>query len=125
MPECGADPCTNTSLPLNGIHGCALCKVELHGTCGVFYLDESIKYQNICHCCCKNVVAAADASRSRNADDCQVDSSAASNKEHVTSQSVSVAAVGTSKQVERNLVKNVDFKSITWGDIVVGDVKSQ
>ncbi len=40
-----------------------------------------------------------------------MDSSAASNKEQVTSQSVSVAAVGTSKQVERNLVKNVDVKS--------------
>ena len=133
MPECGADPCTNTSLPLNGIHGCALCKVELHGPCGVFYSNESIKYQNICHRCRKNVVAAADAScsrnadasHSRNADDCQVDSSAASNNEQVTSQSVFITAVGTLKQVERNLVKNVDVKSITWGDIIVGDVKLQ
>jgi hypothetical protein len=105
MPECGADPCTNTSLPLNGIHGCALCKVELHGPCGVFYSNESIKYQNICHRCHKNVVAAADALRSSNADDCQVDGSATSNYQQVTSQSTSVAAIGTSKQVARNFKK--------------------
>jgi hypothetical protein len=54
-----------------------------------------------------------------------VNSSAASDKVQVTSQSVFITAVGTLKQVERNLVKNVDVKSITWGDIIVGDVKLQ
>jgi hypothetical protein len=62
---------------------------------------------------------------STNADDCQVDGSAASNNQQVTSQSTSMAAVGTSKQVERILVKNVEVKSITWGDTIVGDVKLQ
>ncbi len=36
VPECGANPCTNSSLPVNGNHACAICKVELHGPCGVF-----------------------------------------------------------------------------------------
>jgi hypothetical protein len=45
MPACGADPFTNTSLPLSGNHGCAICKVELLGPCEVFFSDDSIKYQ--------------------------------------------------------------------------------
>jgi hypothetical protein len=42
--------------------------VELHGPCGVFFSDDSMKYQNICHCCQKNIQAVADTSLSANAD---------------------------------------------------------
>jgi len=55
MPECGANPCTNPSLPIFGYHAYAICKVELHGPCGVFSFRYSIKYQCICHACKKNI----------------------------------------------------------------------
>jgi hypothetical protein len=42
--------------------------VELHGPCGVFFSDDSIKYQYICHCCHKNIQVVADTSLSANAD---------------------------------------------------------
>jgi hypothetical protein len=51
MPECGGKPCTHANLPLLGNHGCALCKCKLHGPCGVFFSEQSIKYQNICYEC--------------------------------------------------------------------------
>ncbi len=51
MPGCGGKPCTHANLPLLGNHGCALCKCELHGPCGVFFLEQSIQYQNICYEC--------------------------------------------------------------------------
>jgi hypothetical protein len=51
MPKCEAKPCTNTNLPLLGNHRCALCKCELHGTCGVCFLEHSIEHRNICHYC--------------------------------------------------------------------------
>jgi hypothetical protein len=61
MPACGdKSSCKNNSLPLDdGHHACSLCDVELHGICGRFYNEDSIKHQNICSLCkialeCKN-----------------------------------------------------------------------
>jgi len=52
MPPCGEKHgCKDNSLPLVGHHACALCVVELHGICGNFYQEESIKFQNICTLC--------------------------------------------------------------------------
>ena len=52
MPACGeGDGCKDKSLPCDGRHGCALCEVELHGICGFFYNEDSIKFQNICTKC--------------------------------------------------------------------------
>jgi hypothetical protein len=51
MPACGDHRCCFQALPLDGRHACDRCNVELHGVCGVFYSEESLKYQNICHRC--------------------------------------------------------------------------
>ncbi len=51
MPSCEEQQCKAPSLPLDGRHACALCECELHGICGSFYQDDSIKYQNICTLC--------------------------------------------------------------------------
>ena len=52
MPACGeGSSCKDTSLPLDGRHGCALCEVEIHGICGFFYNEDSIKFQNMCTKC--------------------------------------------------------------------------
>jgi hypothetical protein len=53
MPLCGDHLCHHQGLPLDGRHACALCDIDLHGLCGVFYQEESIKYQNICKKCKK------------------------------------------------------------------------
>jgi hypothetical protein len=52
MPACGGkSSCKDNSLPLDGHHACSLCDVELHGICGHFYNEDSIKHQNICSLC--------------------------------------------------------------------------
>jgi hypothetical protein len=52
MPPCGEKlSCKANCLPLDGHHACALCVVELHGICGHFYQEESIKFHNICMLC--------------------------------------------------------------------------
>lgn len=53
MPKCGDHLCSYPALPLDDRHACALCLIELHGLCGVFYQEHSIKYQNICNKCKK------------------------------------------------------------------------
>jgi hypothetical protein len=49
VPQCGGRLCCFESLPLDQRHGYALFDIELHGVCSAYYLDNSIKYQNICH----------------------------------------------------------------------------
>jgi hypothetical protein len=39
--------CKDNSLPLDGRHSCGTCDSELHGICGCFYNEDSIKRQNI------------------------------------------------------------------------------
>jgi hypothetical protein len=52
MPACiDEEFCKEHSLPLDGHHACALCHQELHGICGRFYNEDSIKFQNICFSC--------------------------------------------------------------------------
>jgi hypothetical protein len=52
MPACiDEDFCKDSSLPLDGHHASALCLRELHGICGRFYNEDSIKFQNICFSC--------------------------------------------------------------------------
>ncbi len=52
MPACYEEAlCKDNSLPLNGRHSCGACDSELHGFCGSFYNEDSIKSQNICTKC--------------------------------------------------------------------------
>jgi hypothetical protein len=53
MPKCGDHLCSYPALPLDDRHACALCLIELHGLCGVFYQEHSIRFQNICNKCKK------------------------------------------------------------------------
>ncbi len=51
MLKCEVFKCVFQSLSLNGRHGCALCDIELRGLCSIYYQDNSIMFQNICHHC--------------------------------------------------------------------------
>jgi outer membrane biosynthesis protein TonB len=52
MPSCyERSNCKAPSLPLDNRHACALCESELHGICGYFYQEESIRFQNVCGLC--------------------------------------------------------------------------
>ncbi len=52
MPSCyKRSNCKAPPLPLDNRHACALCKNELHGICGYFYQEESIRFQNVCGLC--------------------------------------------------------------------------
>jgi hypothetical protein len=46
-------------------------------------------------------------------------------KDYCKVESAPAAAALALKVAERNQVKNVEVKSIMWGDIIVGDIKSQ
>ena len=52
MPSCcEGDQCKFKELLIDGCHVCALCRKEMHGICGHFYNEGSIRWQNICTCC--------------------------------------------------------------------------
>jgi hypothetical protein len=52
MPACiDAEFCKDSSLPVDGHHACTNCGGELHGICGLFYNEDSIKFQNSCFDC--------------------------------------------------------------------------
>jgi hypothetical protein len=154
MPECGANPCTNSSLPVNGNHACSICKVELHGPCGVFFLDESIKYQNICHVCKKTVQCAVNASERRSSYQSATSKTSTTSSQTIlasgsqeisnlaNSRDTSLVAIGSStqdtllvaiasseevntKQAEKSVIKTIDLKNIAWWDITVGEIPSQ
>jgi hypothetical protein len=52
MPSCGdGSKCTIPDLPLDNGHHCPFFEMELRGVCGVFYNEDSIRFQHLCSSC--------------------------------------------------------------------------
>ena len=142
MPQCGGKPCNFPDLPLLGYHACALCRCDLHGPCGIFFSEQSIKFQNVCHPCHRKafkvlgtdtpghspvgVAGAKDASD----EDSSVSTDEASSEEQELGQSTddckvrATAEAAALKQAEKLAIKSFDFKAVTWEDVTVGEVPS-
>jgi hypothetical protein len=141
MPQCGGKPCNFPNLPLLSYHACALCRCELHGPCGIFFSEQSIKFKNVCHPCHQKafkvlgtdtpgqspvgVAAAKDASAE---DSSSSVSTVASTEEQELHQTVNdfkaraTVEAAASKQAEKLAIKSFDFKAVTWEDVIVGEV---
>jgi hypothetical protein len=137
MPQCGGKPCNFPDLPLLGYHGCAICRCELHGPCGIFFSEQSIKFQNVCHPCHRKafkvlgtdtpghspvgVAGAKDASD----EDSSASTDEASSEEQELGQSTddckvrATAEAAALKQAEKLAIKSFDFKAVTWQDVSV------